>query len=289
MLLLCWTWSSDSFSTTLCSHEELDEVHEEFEVCIKSNLDETDFCSSFSVVDLCFPQEYGKCFPRADIDTMAFVQKATMRKALEGLFSEEQSLVGGFDSGSLFDTCTDIPTHEQAKETDMKLMIWLDHVTTDQGCSLGEIGQAHQQSTRCMKDQRRLIEKKLQVIFLKRVNLQNKVCRALSETVGTCLKKPLPRCFTARESNYIKSSVAEEFKEVFTAMEELLGPSFQISPAECEVWEDKDDLYLDPSLGPPLLTQQDQRGSVSGSPGSIWEVYSHLMGCGLVFVLIILM
>ena len=46
--------------------------------------------------------------------------KANLRKALELIFEDHQLQYGGFSTGSLFDTCHDIPTHEEAVKADSR-------------------------------------------------------------------------------------------------------------------------------------------------------------------------
>ena len=44
-----------------------------------------------------------------------------------------------------------------------------------------------------------------------------------SETVGVCLSNDLPSCFSERERLFIVENMVQDFREIFLAMEELMG------------------------------------------------------------------
>ena len=50
-----------------------------------------------------------------------------------------------------------------------------------------------------------------------------------SDTVGVCMKTDLPECFSPRERLFLVKSMVKDFKEIFTAMEELMGYQFNIN------------------------------------------------------------
>ena len=50
-----------------------------------------------------------------------------------------------------------------------------------------------------------------------------------SDTVGVCMKTELPKCFSRRERLFLVKSMVKDFKEIFTAMEELMGYQFNIN------------------------------------------------------------
>ena len=49
-----------------------------------------------------------------------------------------------------------------------------------------------------------------------------------SDTVGVCMKTDIPACFSHRERLFIVESMVKDFKEIFTAMEELIGYQLNI-------------------------------------------------------------
>ena len=49
-----------------------------------------------------------------------------------------------------------------------------------------------------------------------------------SETVGQCLASDLPACYSERERHFIVENMLTDFKEIFTAMEELMGYKLNI-------------------------------------------------------------
>ena len=44
-----------------------------------------------------------------------------------------------------------------------------------------------------------------------------------SDTVGVCLASELPACYSQRERLFIVENIVTDFKEIFTAMEQLMG------------------------------------------------------------------
>ena len=50
-----------------------------------------------------------------------------------------------------------------------------------------------------------------------------------SDTVGVCMKSDLPACLSHRERLFIVNTMVKDFKEIFTAMEELIGYQYNIN------------------------------------------------------------
>ena len=49
-----------------------------------------------------------------------------------------------------------------------------------------------------------------------------------SDTVGVCLTNDLPSCFSERERLFIVDNMVQDFREIFIAMEELMGYKLNI-------------------------------------------------------------
>ena len=49
-----------------------------------------------------------------------------------------------------------------------------------------------------------------------------------SDTVGVCLTNDLPSCFSERERLFILDNMVQDFREIFIAMEELMGYKLNI-------------------------------------------------------------
>ena len=220
---------------------------EHFEGCFEQT-GKVDICSSFNQLDICFPRHFGKCFEDEVVDEITETAKAVLRKAMEMILEDQQHHFGGFDTGSLFDTCPNMPSHEVAEKAESRLIIWLDHAQTDNDCNKQEKDRANFDSYQCLDREKRKIESQLRKVFSRRSNLQENVCSVLTETVGVCLKTELPHCFSEREIDFIKKNMAEDFKEIFTAMEELLGSNVHFSVSECSVWSEES-LFTQQSSG----------------------------------------
>ena len=52
--------------------------------------------------------------------------------------------------------------------------------------------------------------------------------RCYSDTVGVCLTNDLPSCFSERERLFIVENMVQDFREIFVAMEELMGYKLNI-------------------------------------------------------------
>ena len=50
-----------------------------------------------------------------------------------------------------------------------------------------------------------------------------------SDTVGVCMKSDLPSCLSHRERLFIVNTMVKDFKEIFAAMEELIGYQYNIN------------------------------------------------------------
>merc|ERR1739838_209607 len=139
------------------------------------------------------------------------------------------------------------PSHDVAQQAESRLIIWLDHAHTDNDCQQEEKDRANFNSYQCLETEKTKIEVQLRKVFSRRSNLQENVCNVLKETVGVCLKTELPQCFSEREIDFIKKNMAEDFKEIFTAMEEMLGSNVQFSVSKCSVWSE-DSLFSSGAL-----------------------------------------
>ena len=106
-----------------------------------------------------------------------------------------------------------------------------------------------------------------------------------SNTVGVCMKTEIPKCFSVREKLFIVQSMVKDFKEIFTAMEELMGYRFNIDVSggseNCEnyevvladVW--RDDFQIAPSG--QVICWSRRNYSLQGQSGAaIKDLSSHL-------------
>merc|ERR1712111_276833 len=80
-----------------------------------------------------------------------------------------------------------------------------------------------------LESERTKMEADLRTLFLKRSDVQENVCQVLSDTVGVCMKSDLPACLSHRERLFIVNTMVKDFKEIFTAMEELIGYQYTYS------------------------------------------------------------
>lgn len=117
-----------AFRTDKCSHEQLDQALSQFEECVEEGIS-TNICTSFYQLDLCFPRHFSDCLNQTQVQEITQNAKAVLRKALELILEDHQLQYGGFVSGSLFDTCRDIPSHEVAVKADSRNAV---PVTTSQ-------------------------------------------------------------------------------------------------------------------------------------------------------------
>ena len=60
-----------------------------------------------------------------------------------------------------------------------RLIIWLDHADTDNGCSEEEKHVANYGSFQCLESERTKMEADLRTLFLKRSDIQENVCQVL--------------------------------------------------------------------------------------------------------------
>ena len=241
-----------AFRTGSCNHYELESSLEHFEACFLQT-GKVDICSSFNQLDICFPRHFGKCFETEVVDEITETAKSVLRKAMEMILEDQQHHFGGFNTASLFDTCPNMPSHEQAEKAESRLIIWLDHANTDKDCNQEDKDKANFDSYQCLDKEKQRIETQLRKVFARQSNLQEKICSVLAQTVGVCMETKLPACFSEREIAFIKKNMAEDFKEIFTAMEDLLGSYDHFSVSECAVWSEDN-----------LFTQESSASSVQG-------------------------
>jgi len=259
-----------AFKTEKCSHHQLEQALSEFETCVDGGLS-TNICTSFYQLDLCFPRHFSHCLSDEEVVEITQNAKANLRKALELIFEDHQLQYGGFSTGSLFDTCHDIPTHEEAVKADSRLIIWLEHASTDNDCSEEDKNLVNYGSYECLESERSTIENDLRTLFVRRTNVQDHICQVLSETVGECMKSDLPQCFSSRERLFIVKNMVKDFKEIFTAMEELLGLNYNVNISVCSIWSSAL-LTEDPEPSP--LGSLESRSSSSSAA----NILSHSQG-----------
>merc|ERR1711971_677074 len=234
-ILLLGISPTSSFKTNNCSHEQLEVSLNGFDSCVEEGIS-NDICAAFNQLDVCFHKHFEQCFSQSEIDAIIKNGKAVLRKALELILEDQQLQFGGFESGSLFDLCPGAPSHSQAQAADTRLIIWLDHADTDRGCTKREKDIVNYGAFQCLESERSKIEADIRTLFLRRTTLQENMCQVLSDTVGVCMKTELPKCFSPRERLFLVKSMVKDFKEIFTAMEELMGYQFNINVSVCSIW-----------------------------------------------------
>jgi len=112
-----------AFTTENCTHQNLQSALTGFQACVDQVVT-IDICSSFSQLDTCFPRYFSSCLSRSAVEEITLNAKAVLRKAMEMILSDHQQQYGGFSSGSLFDICDNIPSHEDSvKANSRKLPI----------------------------------------------------------------------------------------------------------------------------------------------------------------------
>ena len=80
----------------------------------------TNICSSFTQLDICLPKHFGKCLSQLEVREVTVNAKANLRKAMELILEDHQLQYGGFSSASLFDTCHNAPSHQEAMAADSR-------------------------------------------------------------------------------------------------------------------------------------------------------------------------
>jgi len=224
-----------TFRTETCSHEKLQVELKAFENCMEADLS-FNVCSTFQQMDTCFSEYYGKCLKNSEVKEVKENGKAVLRKALDLIMEDQQLQYGGFSHGSMLDNCENIPSHEEALHADSRLIIWLDHATTDNNCSKHDKDIVNYGAFQCLESRRHGMETDMRKLLVRRNEIQENVCQLLSETVGVCMKTDIPVCFSQRERMFIVEKMVGDFKEIFSAMEELMGYQLNINISVCSIW-----------------------------------------------------
>ena len=70
-----------------------------------------------------------------------------------------------------------------------------------------------------------------------RGSYQSTICSVLDGTVGKCLRKPFPACFSERERVFLKTIMTDNLQNLFKVIEDLFGSKLgQISFSDCSVF-----------------------------------------------------
>ena len=122
---------------------------------------------------------------------------------------------------SLYSACPNVPDKSYSENVEPKLFVALEAgVGTDDNCTETEVMKVNIGRAKCAKSEMENAKSQLSSrLRSARGSYQSTICSVLDGTVGKCLRKPFPACFSERERVFLKTSMSEDFKIFFIKME----------------------------------------------------------------------
>ena len=224
LVLLFNLMGINTFQTENCEHGELTEVISKLGKCLEKDSevgDNYDHCTIFEDGRECVTENLKDCFLEEDLETIVKNTLATIRNASaqlllhQGLQQAQGFFLSEEDIDSLFSTCPNIPDKSTAQNvTSQKFKMLEAGVRTDKNCTKDETMTVNAGTEQCLKTETANFNAQLGRSLTHLGSFQSAICSLLDKTVGKCIRKPLPLCFSQREKLYLKSEIAETIEDL---------------------------------------------------------------------------
>merc|ERR1712179_816173 len=256
ILLLLNLMGINAFETEKCKHEKLISAATDLGKCLEKDSEAgDDHCTPFEEARHCVDENLKDCFVEDDVtritkDTLAGIRNASTRILLHPAFHQSIGVVITEEMvDEMLSTCENIPDKTKAQNIEkQKIVILEDGVKTDNNCTREEVMEVNNEIMQCMKVEKENAQAKLRKVVSRKASVQSAICSIMNKTLGKCIRKPFPFCFSKREKAFLKSEIKEQMKSVFEAVEDLLGASgYGISISSCSVFSSSE-IYTQPSV-----------------------------------------
>ena len=254
-ILLCFSFAlfkvpfNSAFETDQCDHKKITEAIGKLTECLdKEDGDEVndeDICSPFRSGGECVKTNLRECFSENDVKRIAKETVADLRKTTRHVLNSKIGKYLGIllseediqKMNSLIAACPNMPEQSFSENLKATAFYALDiAVRTDMNCATDQIAKFNVDIGECHKEEVDNAIPQLSRRIQSGGNLLQNICSVLSETAGTCLRKPLPECFSERESVFLKASMIEDGINGLREVIKQLGANGTISVSGCEVF-----------------------------------------------------
>jgi len=235
------------FETDICDHGNFTASLRKLQTCLNAEDDsgEDDICHEFKSGRKCVNNNLQECFTKANVErianeTVGGLRLASTNLILNPAFQKSQGFVmTEAQVDSLFSACPSVPDKSFSENVEPKIFIALEAgVQTDGNCTEDEMTKVNVGRAKCAKSEMENAKSQLSSrLRSARGSYQSIICSVLDGTVGKCLRKPFPECFSERERVFLKKIMTENFQNLFKAVEDLFGSKLgQISFSDCSVF-----------------------------------------------------
>merc|ERR1712215_15456 len=247
IVLLFTVIGINTFATDQCEHEELITAVADFDKCLENFGSDSDgeynHCTPFEEGRECVDGHLGGCFVEEDLarivqNTLGKIRNVSTQFLLNPDVQESQGFVlSEAEVDVVYSTCKNIPDKTFAQNIEnQKLIILEEGVTTDNNCTKAEVKEVNNEINQCWIVEMKKAKAEIRN-FSHRGSIQAMICSIMDKTLGKCFRKPYSPCFSEREKSYLKSELADIFKDLFEAIEDLLPSSKHgVSISSCSVF-----------------------------------------------------
>jgi len=237
---------SNAFETDKCDHGNLTSALGKLNSCLDTRADSgDDICIQFEKTRDCAAGILEKCFNTENISKIAkevlgFLRAVKTGRMLEPDIQNALGLIplSEAEVDSLFSACPNIPD-KTFTENQNTTFFALEDVRTDDNCTKEEIIDVNVESWRCFESEMENLEN-LEITADHRGSIQSIICSGLDRTVGNCLTKTFPSCFSMRERSFLRSNLSDLIQFMFMKLADLaksVWPEIeQISFSNCSVF-----------------------------------------------------
>jgi len=241
---------TEAFHTEGCDHKNMTLSLGKLEACLKAEhgTSNDDICGPFESTRECVISNMKNCFAEDDLQRIAKeTQGAQRQAATKLLLNPSMQKAQGFvlteaQVDSLYSACPNIPDKTFSDNVEPKQFFALEAgVQTDNNCTQVDISEINVGGGECVESQmehaKSQLSRRLGSTRGSRKRIQSTICSVLDGTVGKCLRKPLPACFSERERVFLKTTMSKNLQNLFKALEDLLASKLgQISFSDCSVF-----------------------------------------------------
>ena len=236
----------NTFETDKCQHGELITAVADFEKCLEKDSDsegEYDHCTPFEEARECVDAHLEGCFVEEDLarigqNTLANIRNFSTTFFLNPDFQKSHGFVlSEAEVDVLYSTCKNIPDKTFAQNSENQTFVMLEEgVTTDNNCTKAEVKEVNKKIIQCVTVEMENAKAEIRN-FSRRGSIQATICSIMDKTLGKCIRKPLSPCFSEREKSYLKCEMADQFKILFGAIDDLFDSSkHHISISSCSIF-----------------------------------------------------
>jgi len=251
ILLILTSRSIEAFKTSSCDHGNVTTSQMNLQSCVEStaNSGNDDYCSPLQLNSNCVTKNLKECFSEDDVKRVALervliVKKVTKELMLHRDVQKSQGFsISEAQIDSAYSACPQIPD-KSFSENPANFISWALRAgaKTDNNCSEAAIEEVNLGLGECQKTEMENANTQIKNMKYLSRSLYSTFCSIMDETIGKCLRRSFPDCFTERERVFIRSTMKNDLGHTFMVIDGFLGSKMG-RIMDCSVFSNSKRIY----------------------------------------------